>query len=180
MYFSCNRLLQIAYTGTEMSRQSLQAVQSADVEERCGPWRVTWRAGEFVIPDVGSFSFKRIVLPIVIEADVPHDSGYLVVNLEDGFQFAILQGSGLKELQAIKRLASAAVLAATAATSYCFDCAQEAGMIPRLWSASDCPGCRRPYCRNPFCLKRLDAEGARAGYQECRSCRTSAELVTRK
>ena len=163
-----------------MPPQSLQPARSGSVEDRCGSWRVTWRPGDFVIHDVGSFTFKKIVLPVEIHADIPHDSGCLALKLEDGFRFAILQGSRLMELQVFKRLVSAEVLTALGQASYCFDCTKEAGRIPRLLSVSECSGCRRPYCRNPFCLRRLDVEDAREGRQECWSCRASAELVGRK
>ena len=147
------------------------------VEVRIGTWTVEWRPGDFFIPDIGSFSFKKIVLPFEIVGDVPHDSGYVVVKLEHGFRFEILQGTHLKELEAFKRRGSAETLSASRGTSYCFDCARDAGMIPTSWSGSDCPGCRRPYCRNPFCLRRLESGVARDGLSMCRSCRVSSELV---
>lgn len=178
--FSCNRWIQIAYPLTDMPDKMLQAVESEAAESRCRPRVFRWNSDHFLIPDIGSFSFKRVVLPIEIVQDVARDSGYLVVKLEDGFQVAILQGSGRNELQAFKKRASAEVLAATGKTSYCLDCAGDGGLIPRLWSGRDCVGCREPYCRNPFCLRRLDAEGARDGRTECRSCRASAALADRR
>ena len=160
-----------------MANHTLQPVVGESVEGRCGPWRVLWGPGDFLIPDVGSFSVNRIVLPILVVADASRDSGYLVVNLEDGFQFAILQGSCLEELEAFKKRVSTAVLVATGRESFCFDCAREAGLTPRSWSGTDCVGCRGPYCRNPFCLRRLEPVCTRDGPPVCRSCRASAELV---
>ena len=163
-----------------MTNHTLQPAVSDAVEGRCGPWRVLWHPDEFLIPDVGAFSLERIVRPSLVGADASRDSGYLVVNLEDGFQFAILQGSCLEELETFKKRVSAAILAAGSRDSYCFDCAKEAGVIPRLWSGADCVGCRGPYCKNPFCLRRLEPVCARDGRPECRSCRASAALVDRR
>lgn len=131
------------------------------VEHACGPWRVVWRRDGFFVPDIGSFNFKRIVLPIGI------GNGFLALKLESGFRFAILHGSPIADLEVFKRRASAEILAAAGKPFYCAECAADAGLKPHLANGSICPGCRESFCPNPRCLRRLDRKSP---------CKTCAEV----
>jgi hypothetical protein len=144
-----------------------------------GPWSVQWKEDEFVLPRIGSFPFKNIVLPveICITSTLP-DCGFAIITLETMFRFEILHGASGDDLARFKKMLSRCILAGLKFKPYyCSDCGRDAGLLPTRGSSRFCRACRQPYCKNPDCLKRLRLDSSPDGTLSCRSCGTAAGEV---
>ena len=144
-----------------------------------GSWFVQWKSDEFVLPRVGSFPFKKIVLPIeVCITNTLPDSGYAVITLETEFKFEILHGASGPDLARFKKQVSRSVLADMKfRPHFCSDCGRDAGLLPMRGTSRYCRACRLPYCKNPDCLKRLRLDSSPDGSLSCRACGTAVGEV---
>lgn len=144
-------------------------------EARFGVWSVYWRDDHFLIPDIGAFDYRRLVLPVgIVVSDPIADVGYAIVKLESGVGFEVLHGAHRSELEAFRRRVSREVLARmrTAVSRICSDCARESGLEAQRGTGRPCLGCRQAYCANPACLRRLTVEFLRDGSAVCGLCGT--------
>jgi len=144
-------------------------------EHRFGIWSVFWRRDDFLIPDIGAFDFRRLVLPVgVVVSDGPADVGFAIVKLESGVGFEILHGAHRQDLEAFRRRVSREVFARlrVAVSRICSDCARDAGLEAQRGTGRPCLGCRQAYCANPACLRRLTVEFLRDGTPVCGICGT--------
>src|SRR5687768_4340405 len=99
-------------------------------EYRFGIWSVYWKPDGFLIPDIGAFDYRRIVLPVGVILSDPHaDIGFSIVKLESGVGFEILHGARRCDLEAFRRRVSREVLSRmrSAVSRLCADCARDAG-----------------------------------------------------